>query len=57
MKKGDWIRCLKTAPMWYKGKLGRIVWVNAKGGIHAQFDGHEVRIPLEYIRVVRRAEG
>ena len=54
MKEGDWIRCLQTAPTWYKGKIGKIVWVNPKGDIHVHFDGHEVRIPLEYIRVIRK---
>jgi len=52
MKEGDWVRCLSTAPTWYKDKIGKIVWITPKGDVHAQFDGHEVRIPVEYVRIV-----
>ena len=53
MKAGDWIQCLSNTLSWYDGKIGRIMWVTPKGDIHAQFDGHEVRIPLKYVRVMQ----
>jgi hypothetical protein len=53
MKKGDWVRCLGGAPKWYKDKIGQIVWISPKGDVHAQFDGHEVRIAPQYVRIVR----
>ena len=55
MKVGDWVQCLSSAPTWYRGKIGRVVWVTPKGEVHAQFDDHEVRILAEHVKIVHKS--